>query len=63
MWPSPHSEKPVDSEVGGQDPCPQIGSLMGNQALIVPRLLLRLALGKTPSPWIEAAKVYCISLK
>ena len=53
----------MDSEVGGQDPCPQIGSLMGNQALIVPRLLLRLALGKTPSPWIEAAKVYCISLK
>ena len=39
MWLSPHSEKPVGSEVGGQDPHPWIGSPMGNQACIVPRLL------------------------
>ena len=39
MWPSPHSERPVGSEVGTQDPCPRIGSPMGNQALIVPRPL------------------------
>ena len=32
-------EKPVGSEVGGQDPCPWIGSPVGNQACIVPRLL------------------------
>ena len=38
-WPSPHSEKPVGSEVGRQDPRPQIGSPVGNQALIVPRPL------------------------
>ena len=30
MWPSPHSEKPVGSEVGGQDPRPWIGSPVGN---------------------------------
>ena len=36
---SPHSEKPVGSEVGGQDPRPWIGSPVGNQACIVPRLL------------------------
>ena len=36
---SPHSEKPVGSEVGRQDPRPWIGSPVGNQALIVPRLL------------------------
>ena len=39
MWLSPHSEKPVGSEVGGQDPCPWIGSPVGNQACIVHRLL------------------------
>ena len=39
MWLSPHSEKPVGSEVGGQDPCPWIGFPLGNQALIVHRLL------------------------
>ena len=39
MWLSPHSEKQVGSEVGGQDPCPWIGSPVGNQACIVPRLL------------------------
>ena len=32
---SPHSEKPVGSEVGGQDPWPWIGSPVGNQAYIV----------------------------
>ena len=31
--------KPVGSEVGGQDPRPWIGSLVENQACIVPRLL------------------------
>ena len=36
MWLSPHSEKPVGSEVGGQDPRPWIGSPVGNQAGIVP---------------------------
>ena len=39
MWPSPHSEKPVGSEVGGRDPRPWIASPVGNQACIVPRLL------------------------
>ena len=39
MWPSPHSEKPVGSKVGGQDPRPWTGSPVGNQACIVPRLL------------------------
>ena len=33
---SPHLEKPVGSEVGGQDPHPWIGSPVGNQACIVP---------------------------
>ena len=36
MWLSPRSKKPVGSEVGGQDPRPQIGSPVGNQACIVP---------------------------
>ena len=35
----PHLEKPVGSEVGGQDPHPWISSPVGNQACIVPRLL------------------------
>ena len=39
MWLSPHAEKPVGSEVGWQDPRPWIGSPVGNQACIVPRLL------------------------
>ena len=38
MWLSPHSEKPVGSKVGEQDPRPWIGSPVGNQACIVPRL-------------------------
>ena len=50
MWPSPHSEKPVGSEVWRQDPHPWIGSPMGNQALIVPRPLQGLLFAKTPSP-------------
>ena len=55
MWLSPHSEKPVGSEVGGQDPCPWIGSPVGNQACIVPRLLWDLLLPKKfPHP--EASK-------
>ena len=29
MWPSPHSEKPVGSEVGQQDPHPRIHFAMG----------------------------------
>ena len=36
MWFSPHSEKPVGSEVGRQDPHPWIGSPVGNEACIVP---------------------------
>ena len=45
-------------------PNPRIGFPMGNQACIVPRLLvMRLTFAKTPSPWIEAAYVYSISLK
>ena len=51
MWLSPHSEKPVGSEVGGQDPRPWIASPVGNQACIVPRLPWDLLLLKTPSPW------------
>ena len=47
---SPHSEKPVGSEVGGQDPRPWIGSPVGNQACIVPRLLWDLLLLKLPHP-------------
>ena len=39
MWLSPHSENPVGSEVGGQDPPPWIGSSVGSQACIVPRPL------------------------
>ena len=39
MWLSPHSEKPVGSEAGGQDPCPWLSSPVGKQACIVPRLL------------------------
>ena len=39
MWLSPHSEKPVGSEVGGQDPRPWIGSPVGNQVCIVHSLL------------------------
>ena len=35
----PHSEKPVGSEVGGQDPRPRTGSPVGNQACIVPTML------------------------
>ena len=50
MWLSPHSEKPVGSEVGGQDPHPRIGSPMGNQACIVHRLLWDLLLLKLPHP-------------
>ena len=38
MWLSPHSEKPVGSEVGKQDPRPWISSPVGNQACIVLRL-------------------------
>ena len=40
-----------------------IGSPMGNQALIVPRPLWDLLFAKTPSPWLDAANVYCVSLK
>ena len=39
MWLSSHLEKPVGSEVGGQDARPWIGSPVGNHACIVPRLL------------------------
>ena len=46
MWLSPHWEKPVGSEVGGQDPRPWISSPVGNQACIVPRLLWDLLLLK-----------------
>ena len=60
VWLSPHLEKPVGSKVGEQDPCPQTGSLMGNQACIVPRLLWDLLLLKLPHP--EAANVYWVSL-
>ena len=54
MWPSPHSEKPVGSKVGGQDPRPWISSPVGNQACIVPRLLGDLSLLKLSHP--EASK-------
>ena len=54
MWLSPHSEKPVGSEVGGQDPHPWIGSPVRNQACIVPRLLCDLLLLKLPHA--EASK-------
>ena len=54
MWLSPHSEKPVGSEVGGQDPRPWISSPVGNQACIVPRLLWDLLLLNLPHP--EASK-------
>ena len=46
MWLSPHSKKPVGSEVGGQDPHQWIGSPMGNQACIVSWLLWDLLLLK-----------------
>ena len=54
MWLSPHLEKPVGSEVGGQDPHPWISSPVGNQACIVPWLLWDLLLLKLPHP--EASK-------
>ena len=60
MWLSPQSEKPVGSEVGGQDPHSWIGSPVGNQACIVPWLLWDLLLLKLPHP--EAANVYWVSL-
>ena len=44
----PHSEKPVGSEVGGQDPHPWISSPVGNQACIALRLLWDLLLLKLP---------------
>ena len=50
MWPRPHSEKRVGSEVGGQDPHPQTGSPVGNQACVVLRLLWDLLLLKLPHP-------------
>ena len=50
MWLSPYSEKPVGSEVGGQDPHPWTGVPVGNQACIVPRLLWDLFLVKLPHP-------------
>ena len=50
MWLSPHLEKPVGSDVGGQGPHPWIGSPVGNQACIVPRLLWDFLLLETPSP-------------
>ena len=53
MWLSPHSEKPVGSEVGGQDPHPWIGSPVGNQACIVTRLLWDLLLLKLPHPGLR----------
>ena len=50
MWLSLLSEKPVGSEVGGQDPCPWISSPVGNQACIV-LIAMRLALAqKLPHP-------------
>ena len=39
MGPIPHSEKPVGSEVAGQDPRPWVGFPLGNHASIVHRLL------------------------
>ena len=48
---------------GGQHPRPRIGSPVGNQALIVPRPLYDMLFAKTPSPWIEAANIYWVSLK
>ena len=54
MWLSPHSEKPVGSEVGGQDPRPRIGFPVGNQTCIIPRLLWDLVLLKLSHP--EASK-------
>ena len=50
MWLSPPLGKPVGSEVGGQDPRPWISSPVGNQACIVLKTAMRLALAKTPSP-------------
>ena len=35
----PLGKKPMGVRFGRQDPCPQTGSPMGNQACIVPRLL------------------------
>ena len=39
MWRNSHLEKPLGERFCRQDPCPQRGSLVGNQACIVPRLL------------------------
>ena len=48
--PTPTRKSQWGARFGGQDPCPRIGSPMGNQACIVPRLLWDLLLLKLPHP-------------
>ena len=50
MWPAPTQKSQWGVRFDGQDPLPRIGSPMGNQACIVPRLLWDLFLLKIPHP-------------
>ena len=63
VGPAPTQKHQCESRSSTQDPSPGIGSPMGNQVCIGPRLLWDLLFGKPPPPWVEAANVYCISLK
>ena len=62
MWPSPYSEKPVGRRFSRQDPHPWIGSPVGNQACIVPRLLWGLLLLKLPYPELRQQMFTKVSL-
>ena len=48
--PAPTRKSQWGARFGGQDPCPRIGSPVGNQARIVHRPLLGLLLLKLPHP-------------
>ena len=61
--PSSHSGRPVGSEVQHTRPMPIGRFSRGESGLHCTYATMRLAFTKTPSPWIEAANVYHISLK
>ena len=61
MWPGSHSEKPVGSEFQRAGLTPTDRFSHGESGPLVPRPLWDLLFAKTPSPWIAAANVYCIS--
>ena len=65
VWcgPSSHSERPVESKVWHTGPTLMDRFSHGESGLHFTQATLRFAFAKTPSAWIEAANVYCISLK